>query len=262
MKNDFVTLSPFVASLLRAGSAKGLFLLAAATLATACSGDAVATTTASRGTQYIVGVDISSSRTPMDLRESQALLTGLVERMTYGDKLVLVEMYGAAEPQQVADSIRGMKGATPSPREKRELDDFRARTKAIIPMFFDPSRKQEVLVTDVFGTLFRAADYARAPNHDKTVLVLLSDMIQATGEANMEKETGIPGADWIESRAADQRLPDMKGICVVVSGAETKSARGAQIRKFWQDYFEKVGARMPVDRYRGLIADPSQLGCG
>jgi hypothetical protein len=226
-----------------------------------CGGDAVATTSSSRGTQYIVGVDISSSRSNMDLRESQALLTGLVDRMTYGDKLVVVEMYGAAEPQQVADSIRPMKGATPSPRERRELDDFRARTRAIVPLFFDSTRQKEVLVTDVFATLHRAADYAKAPNHDKTVLVLLSDMIQATGEANMERETGIPGQEWIDSRASEQRLPDMTGICVIVSGAETKSARGAQIKRFWQDYFAKVGARMSPDRYRGLIADPSQLAC-
>jgi len=236
-------------------------LTLALTLPLGCGGDAVATTTSARGTQYIVGVDISSSRTSMDLRESQALLSGLVDRMTYGDKLVVVEMYGAAEPQQVADSIRPMKEATPSPRERRELEDFRARARAIVPMFFDSTRQKEVLVTDVFGTLFRAADYAKAPNHDKTVLVLLSDMIQATGEANMEKDGGIPGADWIESRASEQRLPDMKGICVVVSGAETKSARGAQVKRFWQDYFAKVGARMPPDRYRGLIADPNQLGC-
>jgi hypothetical protein len=226
-----------------------------------CGGDAVATTTSARGTQYIVGVDISSSRTNMDLRESEMLLSGLVDRMTYGDKLVIVEMYGAAEPQQIADSIRPKREATPSPREQRELADFRARTRAIVPMFFDSTRQKEVLVTDVFGTLFRAADYAKAPNHDKTVLVLLSDMIQATGEANMEKDGGIPNAEWIESRAAEQRLPDMKGICVVVSGAETKSARGAQVKRFWQDYFAKVGARMPPDRYRGLIADPNQLSC-
>lgn len=240
---------------------RGLLPMLALSLAAACGGDAVAITTTSRGTQYIVGVDISSSRRPMELRESQALLEGLVDRMTYGDKLVLVEMYGAAEPQQVVDSTRRMKGATPSPREKRELEDFRARAKAIIPMFFDSTRKAEVLVTDVFGTLFRAADYSRAPNHDKTVLVLLSDMIQATGEANMENPGGIPTTAWIDERASEQRLPDMKGICVVVSGAETKSARGAQIRKFWQDYFARVGARMSPGSYRGLIADPSQLSC-
>jgi hypothetical protein len=197
----------------------------------------------------------------MELRESQDLLDGLVGRMTYGDKLVLVEMYGASEPQQVVDSVRAMKGMTPSAREKRELDDFRARTRAILPMFFDSTRKQQVMSTDVFGTLFRAADYAKAPNHDKTVLVLLSDMIQATGEANMSNQAGIPGQAWIEARAAEQRLPDMKGICVVVSGAETKSARGAQIRQFWQDYFAKAGARLVPSGYRGLIADPSQLNC-
>jgi hypothetical protein len=240
---------------------KDVHVVLALAIATACGGDAVATTASSRGTQYIVGVDISSSRAPMELRESQQLLEGLVDRLTFGDKLVLVEMYGAAEPQQVVDSVRRMKGATPSPREKRELEDFRARAKSIIPMFFDSTRKAEVLVTDVFGTLFRAADYAKAPNHDKTVLVLLSDMIQATGEANMETPTGIPTTEWIDSRAADQRLPEMKGICIVVSGAETKSARGAQIRKFWQEYFTRVGARLSPGGYRGLIADPSQLAC-
>jgi hypothetical protein len=229
--------------------------------ALACGGDAIATTSSARGTQYIVGVDISSSRTPMDLRESQHLLEQLVQRMTYGDKLVVIEMYGAAEPQQVTDSVRMLRAAAPTPREKRELEDFRARSLAILPMFFDSTRKQQVLVTDVFGTLFRAADYAKSPGHDRTVLVLLSDMIQATGEASMEREAGIPGKDWIDARAAEQRLPDMTGICVVVSGAETKSARGAQIRRFWQDYFAKVGARLPTDRYRGLIADASQLSC-
>jgi hypothetical protein len=33
------------------------------------------------------------------------------------------------------------------------------------------------------------------------------------------------------------------------------------VKRFWQDYFARVGARMSPDRYRGLIADPNQLGC-
>jgi len=227
-----------------------------------CGGEANAVTTSNRGTEYIVGIDISGSRPAMDLRESQALLEKLVaDRMTYGDKLVLVEMYGAMEPQQFRDSIKPLHAAVPTPREKRELDDFRARTLPIIPMFFDSSRKTQVLSTDVFGTLFRAADYARAPGHDKTILLLLSDMIQATGELNMEKETGIPGPEWAESRGAEQRLPDLKGTCVIVSGAEIKSARGAKLRAFWTDYFSRVGARLRPEQYRGMIADASQITC-
>jgi hypothetical protein len=230
--------------------------------AAACGGEANAVTASTRGTQYIVGIDISGSRTPMDLRESKALLERLVsERMTYGDKIVFVEMYGATEPQQFRDSIRALHGAEPTPREKRELDDFRARTASILPMFFDSTRKQQVLSTDVFGTLFRAADYARAPGHDKTVLVLLSDMIQATGELNMESVEGIPGPEWIETRASEERLPDLTGTCVIVSGAETKSARGARLRKFWTAYFDRIGARLRPDQYRGMIADASQLTC-
>jgi hypothetical protein len=232
-------------------------------VAASCGSEANAVTASARGTQFIVGIDISGSRTPMDLRESRTLLETLVaEKMSYGDKIVFVEMYGATEPQQFRDSIRALHGATPTPREKRELEDFRARTLSILPMFFDSTRKKEVMATDVFGTLFRAADYSRAPGHDKTVLLLLSDMIQATGDVNMERPEGIPGTDWIESLASEQRLPDLTGTCVIVSGAETKSARGARLRKFWTDYFTRVGAKMRPDHYRGMIADASQIGCG
>src|SRR5439155_21202330 len=133
-------------------------------VAASCGTEANAVSASARGTQYIVGIDISGSRTPMDLRESKALLERLVtERMSYGDKIVFIEMYGATEPQQFRDSVKALREATPSTREKRELDDFRARTLSILPMFFDSTRKHEVLSTDVFGTLSRAADYARAP---------------------------------------------------------------------------------------------------
>ncbi len=234
-------------------------LLAAAA---SCGSEANAVTASDRGTQYIVGIDISGSRSAMDLRESRGLLERLVaERMSYGDKIVFIEMYGAAEPQQFRDSIKVLRATVPSPREKRELDDFRARTLSILPMFFDSTRKKQVLSTDVFGTLFRAADYSRAPGHDKTVLVLLSDMIQATGELNMETETGIPGPEWIDQRAAAERLPDLTGTCVIVSGAETKSARGVRLRKFWTEYFARVGAKLRPDHYRGMIADASQITC-
>lgn len=231
-------------------------------VAASCGSEANAVTASSRGTQYIVGIDISGSRKPMELRESKALLERLVtDRMSYGDKIVFIEMYGATEPQQFRDSIKALRSETPSPREKRELDDFRARTLSILPMFFDSTRIQQVMATDVFGTLSRAADYARAPGHDKTVLVLLSDMIQATGELNMDHDAGIPGVEWIESRAAEERLPDLSGTCVIVSGAETNSARGAHLKKFWTQYFEKVGAKLRPDHYRGMIADASQLTC-
>jgi hypothetical protein len=231
-------------------------------VAASCGSEANAVTASARGTQFIVGIDISGSRTPMDLRESRTLLETLVaEKMSYGDKIVFVEMYGATEPQQFRDSIRALHGATPTPREKRELEDFRARTLSILPMFFDSTRKQQVMATDVFGTLFRAADYSRAPGHDKTVLLLLSDMIQATGDVNMEKPEGIPGPEWVETLAGEQRLPDLSGTCVIVSGAEIKTARGAKLRKFWTGYFEKVGAKLRPDHYRGMIADASQISC-
>ena len=235
---------------------------ASACVLAGCGGDAHAVPAPNKGTEYIVGIDISGSRSAMDLRESQTLLQQLVtSRMSYGDKIVFIEMYGATEPQQFRDSIRPLHGDNATPREKRELDDFRARAASIIPMFFDSTRKHQVLSTDVFGTLFRAADYAKAPGHDRTVLLLLSDMIQATGELNMEREAGIPGPEWAQSHAAEQRLPDLANVCVAVSGAETKTVRGARLRSFWTDYFARTGAKLRADDYRNLIADVGQVSC-
>src|SRR2546421_9175815 len=86
---------------------------------TSCGSEAIAVTASDRGTQYIVGIDISGSRAPMDLREAKGLLETLVgERMSFGDKIVFIEMYGASEPQQFRDSIKMLHASTPTPREK------------------------------------------------------------------------------------------------------------------------------------------------
>jgi len=40
------------------------------------------------------------------------------------------------------------------------------------------------------------------------------------------------------------------------------SARGAQVRDFWERYFAATGARFSRLQYRNMISDAAEVGCG
>ena len=86
-------------------------------------------------------------------------------------------------------------------------------------------------------------------------------MMNETPDVNMTSRQDIPGDTWIRQRAAAQRIPQLRGVCVVVAGADVSSARGAAIRKFWNKYFEAAGTRVSSDNYRNMISDPSEVAC-
>jgi hypothetical protein len=77
----------------------------------------------------------------------------------------------------------------------------------------------------------------------------------------MTDRQDIPGKTWIRERAAEQRIPQLSGVCVVVAGADVSSARGSAIREFWNKYFVAAGTRVAPDNYRNMISDPSEINC-
>ncbi|MDB4879065.1 MAG: hypothetical protein JWL60_511 [Gemmatimonadetes bacterium] len=127
--------------------------------------------------------------------------------------------------------------------------------------FFDPAASRKVMSTDLFHTLHRAADYAKAANGRRTTLVLLSDMLQSTGQVNMERSGGIPGDAWITGLESEGRLPDLRNVCVLVVGADATTRSGARARQFWSHYFEAAGATYRPGNYRNMVSDPGEIGC-
>lgn len=214
--------------------------------------------------QYVVGIDISGSRTPSQLQEEQAVVEGLMGRMSFGDRIILVETYrtGVDSAGQWQDSIpaRRFTGELRA-RERADLEEFRSTAPRVAATFFDAEKSKRVMSTDLFHTLWRAADYAKSANGRRTTLVLLSDMLQSTDEVNMERAGGVPSDSWIEQRKAEGRLPDLANVCVFVVGAEVASRQGAKVRGFWQRYFEAAGARFPGANYRNMVADVSEVHC-
>jgi hypothetical protein len=214
---------------------------------------------------YIVGVDISGSRTPTELAESKQLLNRLIDNLEVGDRLTLVEMYqgGALPARQWSDSTRVARTpGKPGPSELRRLEDFKAIAKMQAQILFDTTRAKEIRNTDIFGTLVRAADYSRPAPNTRRTLLLLSDMINETPDVTMTTRSEIPTDAWIRHLSSAKRIPQLRDVCVVVAGADVSSARGAAIRDFWEKYFEAAGAHLDPDNYRNMIANAAEVNCG
>jgi hypothetical protein len=240
-----------------------LVAFASALFVTGCD-DASGGESPNLGHSYIVGVDISGSRTRNDREESKKLLDALIDRLQPGDHLTLIEVYqGGREPaRQWSDSIRTpRKPGQLTSSEQRRLEDFRDIARMQASILFDSTRAKEIQSTDIFGTLTRAADYAKASRKRGTTLLMLSDMMNETPSVMMTNRADIPGDGWIRHLAAEKRIPQLTGVCVVVAGADVSSARGAAIREFWDKYFAAAGTRVSADNYRNMISDPAEVAC-
>jgi hypothetical protein len=234
-------------------------------LAIGCGESAGARPAAPQTAQFIVGIDLSASRSVEALRDSRRLLDDLVEsRLHNGDELVLLEMYGSSDTgdHQWIDSVpRARTPGVVSTADKRRLDDFKAVAHQVVGAMFDPNRARRIDNTDVFATISRAADYAKGSHDRRSTLILLSDMENSTDEMRMEKSGGIPSPEWIEVRRTANRLPDMRGVCVLVAGAASTTQREATIRDFWVRYLAAAGTTLAATNYRAFVPDAMELRC-
>jgi hypothetical protein len=230
-----------------------------------CGESAGARPAAPQTAQFIVGIDLSASRSVEALRDSRRLLDDLVEsRLHNGDELVLLEMYGSSDTgdHQWIDSVpRARTPGVISTADKRRLDDFKAVAHQVVGAMFDPNRARRIDNTDVFATISRAADYAKGAHDRRSTLILLSDMENSTDELRMEKSGGIPSPEWIEVRRTANRLPDMRGVCVLVAGAASTTQREATIRDFWVRYLAAAGTTLEATNYRAFVPDAMELRC-
>jgi hypothetical protein len=237
-------------------------VLASTVFATGCD-KAVGSEPVNQGHSYIVGIDISGSRNKTELDESKKLLDGLIDKLQAGDHLTLIEAYqgGRIPARQWSDSIRAPRNGKPTASDNRRVEDFKTIARIQTSILFDSARAKGIMSTDIFGTLSRAADYAKASRNRPTTLLMLSDMMNETPDVMMTSQAEIPGSRWIRELAAEKRIARLQGVCVVVAGADVTTERGAAIRDFWNKYFEAAGTRVAPDNYRNMISDPGEVAC-
>ncbi len=128
---------------------------------------------------------------------------------------------------------------------------WKARSERLQPTF-----KQ----TDVLGALVLAAQlFEPSPKGRRKVLVIYSDMQQATRDLNLEAPRVIPLEVALTKVESEKLLPDMKDVEVYVLGAHAagrKVARWEQLRQFWVSYFRKAGANL---KSYSALRDPLDL---
>lgn len=116
-----------------------------------------------------------------------------------------------------------------------------------------PDSKQ----TDIFGALLVASQiFATMPN-STGVLVIYSDMRQATSDINLARLSSIRVNRTLAECARKSLMPKFRGIEAYILGVDatgTGAARWNALRRFWSAFFRSVGVNLRTySIVRGLI---------
>jgi hypothetical protein len=217
-----------------------------------------------RALHWIVIVDLSASLKKTQLEESRAFVQALAGAARNGDAVTLFRVYERGltdENFQWDGSIRpAADPAKPRPSDTLALKDFSDELTAVTSVLFDPKIEGALRGTDIFASLFRAGDIAASDPRRKSIIILVSDMLQSTRELNMEKQ--IPDETWVTSALRVEAIPKLRDVCVGVFGADLMSSQGLKVRDFWKSYFAAAGAELRDENYRNYASSPAQLTCG
>jgi hypothetical protein len=223
---------------------------------------AAAATTSGSARQLILAADISPSQPQEVLHGHAQLASELVTRLSFGDRLVVLQVRdkgvsaadkGRSLTAPVAKNTRKVLAS-----DRRQLSAFHKTAVQMTKEVIDPAKSKALANTDLLATLQIAGQYVQ-DNGRKPVIVIMSDMLQTVGGYNFEK-AAPPSNDWIVHRKNAGLIPDLRGACVVVVGADVTTSKALQIRQFWEAYFRAANAR--VAQYRLIATDASALGCG
>jgi hypothetical protein len=212
--------------------------------------------------QYVVAVDLSTSLTSPQRANHEALLRSLVSGLDFGDRLVLLKAHakGVHDTSQVHTlSMPVFNGTQPLTKHKNALALTRGAADRRVRSVF---QSEPVNGSDLFATLFTAGQVAMQTDSVRTVLVLLSDMLNCTPDLCIEERRDtVPGHAWIVARKQAGLVPALDSACVAVVGANASTMHGVRVRDFWQRYFEAAGARLDSTRYVHRATSPGLLRC-
>lgn len=239
-------------------------LAAAAVLCGACTcGEAGPLPRPSR--QTIVAVDLSGSQTAATIQASRQFAEKTIEEISFGDQYVLMEM----NREGVHGTLQRFEKSAPrladscfvSAADSVALRGTQSGFRKLVPMVFDTTLGGQIAHTDVFATLFTASQYVHAAGGRPTTIILLSDMLQSAGGIEMEGLKRMPDSGFIARNLAAGTTPDLRGVCIVVVGADASTADGVAVRNFWGEYFRAAGATFDSKNYVLFATSPGDLGC-
>jgi hypothetical protein len=113
--------------------------------------------------------------------------------------------------------------------------------------------------TDILGALLVASEvFHESPDGRHKVLIVLSDMKQATRVLNLERQSTVQTTAAMQQVANNRLLADLRGVNVYaegVDGADESVVYWQSLHDFWAAYFARAGAT--VARYSVLRDVPN-----
>jgi hypothetical protein len=203
--------------------------------------------------QYLVVIDISSSRNDETLAQDKEFLKAMIQNLCLGDQIVLQQVHYNGPH----DDAKHWSQTMPSPAssdfvaqdEKDRLAETIDAVKEIAPRYFNSNDGQPVQHTDLFATLNDIGEFAGDGGNRSRIILLLSDMLQSADGIEMQDQARMPPPDWIERKRNMGNLPSFSGACVYVVGGDQTPA----VKNFWKAYFTATGASLTDKNYRSTV---------
>ena len=168
-----------------------------------------------------------------------------------GDALIILKIEGMREVQLKPlfelelPSLEGAPNQYHKDKLKRQVERSKVDTfNYFINNIFNKkvAKVEGSNFSDLIGAIKLGAVCFKVSQDRKKVLVILSDMIQDTGDLNFEKV--VPDeklTDSIISRTSD--FPDLRGVTVYIAGLKHEiREKKEKIALFWRRYLERAGA--------------------
>jgi len=149
-------------------------------------------------------------------------------------------------------------------KAKKEADERLGREKEEIAkianhiFFAKRDDRQRILHTDIMSSLHVAEKVFKNYRRDRSILVMLSDMIEDSSEYNFEKEnlTDRRIEEILAKEKARNRIPDLRDVKVyVVAAGAGGSKRFFAAQNFWLRYFKECGANLSKENYGSALLD-------
>lgn len=207
--------------------------------------------------QFIVLLDVSASRPSAMIRQGQQYVDTIIDGMSYGDRLLLLQMYEETVREAKEPLVLQLKqGASSlSLNDDDDLKRDREGLKDTAQLYFGRADANRVSHTDILTTLSVVSEHIA---HDRrNAIVILSDMLQSDKEFEFEHLQRMPPPNWIAQRKEQGLIRPLGGSCVLAIGADPSSREGVIVRKFWQEYFETSNALLKPENYRTTTPTPS-----
>lgn len=199
----------------------------------------------------VVAIDLSASVASKgpddttDFEKNVAAVTQLLTTVPAGSRVTVVGITGTsfAEPDILlsaeVSADTGYFGERLVAAHQQLVRAWQSRAARLAPN----SRQ-----TDILGALLVAGQlFEQTPGSQREVLVIYSDMRQATADLSLDRQTE-PLASAVraelERRLPGPNLNDAAVYCLGVDAAGRNAADWERLRRLWEDYFRMAGAHL------------------